>query len=181
MSFLHSALHSALMIGFIGLVLYAAWSDARELRIPNGVSLALLVLFFPMALVVGLGLETIAWHLIAGAMVLVVGFALFALGWFGGGDAKLMAACAVWIGWDQVGYFAIAVVLVGGVLSLLVILLRKGLGIWPDWLVSRAQGLFEPNEAVPYGIAISTGALIQLPYLAVWPQSWTTTIAFIMG
>lgn len=174
-------LHSALMIAFVGLVLYGALSDARELRIPNRLSLALLVLFFPTALVAGIGIEVLAWHLIAGVALLVLGFGLFALGLFGGGDAKLMSACALWVGWDQIGYFALWVVIVGGVLSLLVILLRKGLGLWPNWLVSRAQGLFEPGKAVPYGIAISAGALIQLPHMAVVPQSWVTAIAFIVG
>ncbi|MBL4615591.1 MAG: prepilin peptidase [Magnetovibrio sp.] len=174
-------LHSGLMAAFIGLVLYAAWSDARELRIPNKLSLALLVLFFPTALIAGIGMEQMAWHLIAGVALLVLGFVLFALGLFGGGDAKLMSACALWLGWDQIGHFALWVVIIGGVLSLLVILLRKGLGMWPNWLVSRAQGLFEPGKSVPYGIAISIGALIQVPRSAAWPQNWSTAIEFIIG
>ena len=174
-------LHSALMALYIALMLYGAWTDARTLRIPNTVSLALLAAFMPTAVLAGIGLEAMAWHLLAGVAVLVVGFALFALGYFGGGDAKLMAAAALWVGWNDVLFFTFAVLLVGGVLSLLVVLLRKGLGMWPDWLVKSAEGLFTPNKAVPYGIAIAAGAMLTLPRMDVLPHSWDTLARFIIG
>lgn len=173
--------HSALLAIYVALICYGAWSDAKSLRIPNWVSLALLAAFMPTAIVAGIGLEAIAWHLGAGVVLLVVGFGLFAFGLFGGGDAKLMAAAALWIGWNDALFFAMAVVLVGGVLSLLVILLRKGLGLWPDWLVQSAEGLFTPNKAVPYGIAIAAGAMIMLPRMDVLPQSWHTLASLIAG
>lgn len=169
-----SAIHSAMMAAYVALVLYGAWSDARSLRIPNGVSLALLGVFVPTALVAGLGLEAMAWHVAAGALVLVVGIALFAFGLFGGGDAKLLAAVALWVGWSDLLPLIFAVALVGGVLSLAVILLRKGLGRWPDWLVKSAEGLFAANKAVPYGIAIAIGAMIVVPRMDVLPSGWKT-------
>ncbi|HEY9079920.1 A24 family peptidase [Magnetovibrio sp.] len=176
-----TVLHSALMVSYIALVLYGAWSDARSLRIPNSVSLALLATFVPTALVAGLPLESIAWHLVCGVAVLVVGIVLFAFGLFGGGDAKLLAGCALWVGWPEVTWLVGAVILVGGALSILVILLRKGLGLWPDWLVNAAKGLFEPGKAVPYGIAISAGALLMLPRMDVLPPAWPDIFAFIVG
>lgn len=169
-----SAIHAAMMAAYVALVLYGAWSDARSLRIPNWVSLALLGLFVPTALVAGLGLEAVAWHVAAGALLLVVGIALFAFGLFGGGDAKLLAAVALWVGWSDLLPLIFAVALVGGVLSLAVILLRKGLGLWPQWLVKSAGGLFTPNKAVPYGIAIAIGAMIVVPRMDVLPSGWTT-------
>lgn len=174
-------LQSILCIFYIGLVTYGAWSDARCLKIPNWLSLALLVGFFPMALSAGLSLENLAWHLGGGLLFLVAGFALFAFGLLGGGDAKLLAVCAVWSGWNQLVALLIAIVLVGGVLSLLVIGLRKGLGMWPDWLVNAAKGLFEPGKAVPYGIAIAAGALLVLPRIAVFPPLWRDILALVMG
>lgn len=166
---------------FIALVLYGAWSDARELRIPNWLSLSLLALFFPAAVSAGLAMEVLTWHLIAGVLMLVLGFALFAAGVFGGGDAKLMSACALWLGWDLLLPFAVAVVLIGGALSILVILLRKGVGMWPDWLVRCAIGLFEPGKAVPYGIAISAGAVILAPRMDTFPPAWREIMALIWG
>jgi len=176
-----TVLHSALMLIYIALVLYGAWSDARTLRIPNWVSLALLAAFFPTAIVAGMPLENMAWHLACGVAVLVAGIALFAFGLFGGGDAKLLAACALWVGWPEVTWLIGAVILVGGVLSILVILLRKGLGLWPNWLVNAAKGLFEPGKAVPYGIAITTGALLVLPRMDMLPPQWPDLFAFIVG
>ena len=176
-----AVLHSALMLVYIVLVLYGAWSDARSLRIPNWVSLALLVAFVPTALIAGLPLESFAWHLACGVGVLVLGIVLFAFGLFGGGDAKLLAACALWVGWPHVYWLIAAVILVGGGLSILVILLRKGIGMWPDWLVNAAKGLFEPGKAVPYGIAITAGALIVLPTMDVLPPAWPDIFAFIVG
>lgn len=173
--------HSALMATYIALVCYGAWSDARTLRIPNTVSLALLAAFVPMAVAAGIGVEAIAWHLGVGVLMLAIGFALFAAGLFGGGDAKLLAAAALWVGWNQLPFFVFAVVLIGGVLSLLVVLLRKGLGLWPDWLVKSAEGLFVPNKAVPYGIAIAAGALITVPRMDVLPPSWDSLARFILG
>lgn len=168
---------TALIALYIGLVCYGAWSDARTLRIPNWVSLALLAAFLPTAVIAGIGPEAIAWHLGAGVLVLIIGMVLFALNLFGGGDAKLMGACALWIGWDDLLTFAFAVLLVGGVLSLMVVLLRKGLGLWPDWLVKSAQGLFTPNKAVPYGIAIALGAIIVLPLMDVMPAMLATIMS----
>ena len=176
-----TVLHSALMLSYIALVLYGAWSDARSLRIPNWLSLALLAAFFPTAIVAGLGLESVAWHLACGAAVLIGGIVLFAFGLFGGGDAKFLAACALWVGWPEVTWLIAAVILVGGGLSILVILLRKGLGLWPDWLVNAARGLFEPGKAVPYGIAITTGALLALPRMDVLPPSWPDLFTLILG
>lgn len=174
-------IQSLLMAAYIGLVAYGAWSDARELRIPNWVSLALLALFFPMALVSGMALDALALHLGVGLAMLVFGFVLFALGLFGGGDAKLLSACALWVGWPQAVWFMVAVILVGGVLSLFVIGLRKGLGFWPDWLVASAKGLFEPNKAVPYGIAIAAGAIAVTPRMDVFPELWREIFILIVG
>ncbi|PHS78792.1 MAG: hypothetical protein COB59_05150 [Rhodospirillaceae bacterium] len=161
-----------LMSVYIALVLYSAWSDARKLRIPNWISLALMAGFVGSAFSVGLSFDVLLWHLAAGATTLVFGFGLFAFGYFGGGDAKLMAVSALWIGWDHLVFFVFAVLLVGGVLSLLVVVLRKGLGLWPDWLVKNAEGLFTPNKAVPYGIAIAAGVLLTLPRMDMLPPAW---------
>lgn len=171
---------TALITLYIALVCYGAWSDARTLRIPNWVSLALMMAFLPAAVIAGIGLEAIAWHLGAGVLVLTIGIVLFALNIFGGGDAKLMAACALWVGWNDLLIFVLAVLLVGGVLSLMVVLLRKGLGILPDGLVKSAEGLFTPNKAVPYGIAIALGAIIVLPIMDVMPAMIATSVMDVL-
>lgn len=167
-----SALHQASVAGFVGLVLTGAWTDARTLRIPNWISLFLLLLFLSASLGAGMALGSIALHLGVGVAALVAGIVLFALRIFGGGDAKLFAAIALWMGWPLVVKFAIAVVLIGGGVALLAVGLRKGLGLWPDWLVKSAAGLFEEGKAIPYGIAIAAGAMAVLPGMDLLPPGW---------
>ena len=42
----------------------------------------------------------IGWHLLAGLLGSVIGFTLFALGYIGGGDAKLFAGVVLWLGFE---------------------------------------------------------------------------------
>ncbi|MDE3165971.1 MAG: prepilin peptidase, partial [Acidobacteriota bacterium] len=56
----------------------------------------------------GFSLEEITWHFASGGLMLALGFGLFALGWIGGGDAKLAAATAIWLGFDELGHYALA-------------------------------------------------------------------------
>ena len=68
------------------------------MKIPNRISALMVLAFFPLALLAGLGAWDILYHVAAGLAVLLLGVLLFIPGWFGGGDAKLMAAIALWIG-----------------------------------------------------------------------------------
>ncbi|WP_107496360.1 prepilin peptidase [Thalassobius sp. I31.1] len=85
--------------------LFAAWNDMKDMKIPNFVTLALLVSF----LVLGpfaLGLETFLWRLLHFAVVLVAGFILSVIGRVGAGDAKFAAAMAPFIAYDDMKLFA---------------------------------------------------------------------------
>src|SRR5882757_9506739 len=83
---------------FPALMAFAAASDLFTMTISNRVSLALLGGFLALALLGGMGLHDILSHLGAGATVLVAAFACFAMGWVGGGDAKVAAGVALWFG-----------------------------------------------------------------------------------
>jgi prepilin peptidase CpaA len=83
-----------------GFVLAAAWSDSRTGRIPNWLN----VTFF----VLGLGYRVVVdgWVGLGDAgLAFAVAFGLFFLMWMigagGGGDAKLMGAVSVWLGFRQ--------------------------------------------------------------------------------
>ena len=69
-------------------------------------------------------LAEIGMHVGAAAAVLVVAFVFFARGWIGGGDAKLAAATALWLGFDQLLNYLIFASLFGGVLTLLILRFR---------------------------------------------------------
>lgn len=146
-------------------LIFAGISDAISLTIPNKVSLILVAGFVCLAPFSGLSLEAIGVHVLVGFSVLVIGIAFFAMNWLGGGDVKLIAACALWFGADNLAPFLFAMAIYGGVLCLVMVeiqhskfLLRFSKGAWLNHLISQ-------KSMVPYGIAIG------LAGLSVYPQT----------
>lgn len=158
----------ATLIVFPAFMAYAAVSDLLTMTIPNRLCLGLVAGFGVFALMSGLDLPTFGWHVAAGAMVLVIGFGLFAAGWIGGGDAKLAAATALWFGFDPLMPYLAFAGLLGGALTLALLGLRNyplpmfAMG-WP-W----AQRLHAPETGIPYGIALAASALIVFPDTSLW-------------
>jgi len=87
-----------LMLVLPALLAVAAAFDLATFTISNLLSLAIAVAFAIFGLMVGIAPGEFALHLLAGLIALVAGFALFAFGYIGGGDAKLFAATALWLG-----------------------------------------------------------------------------------
>ena len=156
---------------FPGVMAFAAASDFLTMRIANRVSLLLIAGFALLAALGGMNAELLS-HIGAGAAVLAAAFACFACGWIGGGDAKLAAATALWLGFGQLFDYLIYASLLGGALTLLIVLLRTV--PLPDFLVGRqwAERLHQHDAGIPYGVALAAAALI------VYPQTdWMTRIA----
>jgi len=153
----------ARLLLFPGLMAFAAASDLFTMTISNRVSLALVGGFLALALLSGLGFYDILSHLGAGLTVLAVTFACFAMGWVGGGDAKLAAAAALWFGFGHLLSYLVYASLFGGALTLLLLQLRQ----WPlpyafagqAWLIK----LHAKESGIPYGIALAIGALLIYP------------------
>ena len=106
----------------------------------------------------------VGWHVAAGALVLVIAFFCFAIGWVGGGDAKIAAATALWFGFDQLfPYLAIASVFGGALYS------RPAHG--QDLSAAPASPPASPGSCafmrretgIPYGIALAAAALVVYP------------------
>jgi prepilin peptidase CpaA len=156
---------------FPALMAFAAASDLLTMTISNRVSLALVVGFLVVALASGMGLSDILLHAGAGAAVLTVAFACFAMGWVGGGDAKVAAAAALWFGFADLMNYLVYASLFGGALTLLLLQFRQ----WPlpyalagqTWLLR----LHAKESGIPYGIALALGAL------AIYPETeWVKAI-----
>ena len=81
---------------------FAAANDLFTMRIPNEISLVLIAGFFAVAIWIGMPVETVGLHVGIGFAMLVATFMLFSFKMFGGGDAKLMAAGALWMGPEQI-------------------------------------------------------------------------------
>jgi prepilin peptidase CpaA len=158
---------------FPAIMAFAASSDLLTMTISNRVSLILVASFFALALATGMGAADMLSHTGAGGIVLIIGFACFVRGWIGGGDAKLAAATALWLGFDYLVTYLIYASLFGGVLTVALLQFR----MWPlPRLLARqewAQRLHSKDAGVPYGIALAAAAL------AVYPETpWMAAIAF---
>jgi prepilin peptidase CpaA len=153
----------ARLLLFPALMAFAAASDLFTMTISNRVSLALVAGFFTLALLGGMGLYDIALHVAAGLTVLVVAFFCFAMGWVGGGDAKVVSAAALWFGFGYLMNYLLYASLFGGALTLLLLQFRQ----WPlpvalagqPWLLR----LHAKESGIPYGIALAIGALMVYP------------------
>jgi prepilin peptidase CpaA len=158
---------------FPALMAFAASSDLLTMTISNKVSLALVAGFLVLAPAAGMGTGDVGMHLAAGCSALAVAFCLFACGWIGGGDAKLAAATALWLGFDQLLPYLFVASLLGGALTLLVVQFR--LFPLPHLLqgTSWAERLHRKDAGVPYGIALAAAALIVYPD-TVWMHALTS-------
>jgi prepilin peptidase CpaA len=152
------AIHLVPVAGFTGLMAVAALEDLRRLIIPNRLILALCVLW-PFYLAMAPNLSLAAGGLAAGcaAAVFVVGALLYARGLIGGGDVKLLAVATLWAGPDATPALLVWTGLLGGVLSLVLLLtpLRMVLPGPAGVAADDAHPI-----AVPYGVAIAAAAII---------------------
>ena len=151
---------TVLLLVFPMLMAFAASSDLFTMRISNRLVLLLVAGFAIAALVSGMSLEQIGMHLAAALLVLSVGFTCFAFGWIGGGDAKLAAATTLWLGFGLTLPYLLYAGLLGGALTLLILLLRR-LPLTPfiarfQWL----ERLHNPTSGVPYGIALAISGML---------------------
>ena len=153
----------ARLLLFPALMAFAAASDLFTMTISNRVSLALAGGFLVLALLSGMGSADILSHLGAGAIVLAVAFACFAMGWVGGGDAKVASAAALWFGFGHLMEYLTYASLFGGVLTLLLLQFRQ----WPLPYLFAGQAwllkLHAKESGIPYGIALAIGALMIYP------------------
>ncbi len=143
----------AILLIFPAMMAFAAASDLFTMTISNRVSLVLVAGFMVLAIVTGMSWPTIGMHVAAGFLVLSIGFVCFAFGWMGGGDAKLAASTALWLGWSQLLDYAIWASLFGGVLTLGLLALRGARCILPS-SCARAGTRASPTRrpAFPTGL-----------------------------
>ena len=88
---------------------------------------------------------------LCGLAGLLLGFVFHALGWLGGGDGKLLAALALWLGPADVALALVCTGVIGAMLTLLA-LMR-----WTGW---RRRG-------IPCAVAIVPPAAVLLVFRAI--------------
>ncbi|MGZ6038560.1 MAG: A24 family peptidase [Phenylobacterium sp.] len=158
------AVQTLLLLIFPALVIAGALKDLTSFTIPNAISLALVAAYPAAALAMGLPLAAIGVSCAVGAGALILGMGMFAAGWIGGGDAKLFAAAALWLGPPAALSYLLFTGFAGGALAIGLLGLRSQkvravMPAGPAWFARLA----EPGENVPYGVAIAVGALAAFP------------------
>jgi len=149
----------------IMLLWVAACADIASRTIRNWISLSILALFIPYALI-HLGLAALPGHIIAAAAVFGVFLTGFALGKVGGGDVKLATVTMLWAGPETGLDFLLLMALSGGALALLYVLPLAHAGRL--WIARHLQGPMPrlaagiADQSVPYGVAIAIGGTLAL-------------------
>ena len=156
---------------FPAMMAFAASSDLFTMTIANRVSLILVGGFVLLALLTGMSAHDMLVHVGVAAAVLVAAFLCFTRGWIGGGDAKLAAATALWLGLSHLFDYLVYASILGGALTLLIVQFRTlplpQVLVGKDW----AERLHRQGGGVPYGIALAAAALL------VYPQTeWMTAL-----
>jgi prepilin peptidase CpaA len=161
---------TAVLVLAIAILAIIAYGDVRTRRVPNVLSIAIATL--GLMRIILIQDPVAAGHtLAAGVTLFAAAFLLFWRGAIGGGDAKLVAAMALLIGYQDLFSFLFLMSLCGGALALAIIA-RDKLG--PRfWRLSRLARMRSATEAagcnaaaarstVPYGVAIAAAGVITL-------------------
>ncbi|AXS38891.1 prepilin peptidase [Breoghania sp. L-A4] len=157
-------LQTAAFAVFPVIVTLAAVSDLMTMTISNRFSIALIIGFAVLApWLPGMNLPLAGMHLAAAALVLTVTFSLFAFGIIGGGDAKLAAVIALWLGWGPLFAFAVYTTMIGAALCIALLAFRSIpipiIAMRQDWIMR----LHDRKEGAPYGIALAASAMLVYP------------------
>lgn len=146
------------------LMILGGAGDVMTRRIPNSLVVGTAALFLPAALVTGMPIWIMSLHVATAAVLLALGFGLFSFGVVGGGDAKMMAAAGLWLGFPCSILFITFSALAGG-------LLAAAMGLW--FLVTMEGGMHSAwfdkavaplKPSVPYGFALAAGAILATPF-----------------
>lgn len=151
---------AAAMSMFVFTMAAAGITDLTSFKIRNGLMLASLLAYAALAPVSGLPVHDIGW---SAAAVLIVAFIAFALGWIGGGDAKLAAVTALWVGADHTAAYLAYTALFGGAFALGLLMFRRlplpAVFQSSPWIAR----LHLASSGVPYGVAMAVAGLVVFP------------------
>ncbi|MEM9626558.1 MAG: prepilin peptidase [Pseudomonadota bacterium] len=147
---------------FAGFLIAACITDLKDFRIPNAIPIALIALFLIRAAATN---DIVVWpdHLLAFGVTFFFGLVAFGLGLMGGGDAKLIAATALWFGVTTLPTFLAITAIGGGLFAIMLLALRHLAARQmqsepPARSVSRPK-LLDRRAPVPYALPIALSAL----------------------
>ncbi len=155
---------------FSTMLVLAASSDVARRKIPNWITVAIAVTGLASQWTSG-GVRAAAGGVLAGIVIGALLVPLWLMKGLGGGDLKLGAATALWVGLSRIPHYLFASFLAGGILAVVCYSLstmeargsiRANLYALhaPAW--RKAAGAPGRTVLVPYGVAFAVGALYAL-------------------
>lgn len=158
-------LQIAVILLVAGLMAFACWRDLAIRTLPDGLAIGLAVTGIAWQAVLG----DLGWSLMAAGLVFCAAGLAWRLGALGGGDVKLLVACALLPGAAAVPQSILITALAGGLLSVAYVLgqrfapaipARRGAlpaRVWRAeiWRVRRGGPL-------PYAVAVTAGTLVSM-------------------
>lgn len=163
------------LFGFAAILIAAAVSDVRRLIVPNRYCAAIVLLYPVHVLAAPSAVDWLGALAVAG-ICLAVGFVLFSLRVFGGGDAKLFTAASLWAGPALFPELLMGTAVAGGLLAVAYLVHRRlaggfatagqaGLAGPPDNAMrndapSAATNRSRWQRQLPYGVAVASGGLL---------------------
>ena len=147
-------------------MIYAGLMDLVTLKIRNHLVLAIGAGWLILAPLSGFSVSELGLSAALAGGVFAVTFTFFALGWIGGGDAKLAAVTALWFQPEEALLYFTYTALLGGVLTLGILQLRTRMLPMALYRVPWIAQLQDAKTGVPYGAAMAPAALIVFPNTA---------------
>ena len=139
----------ALVAALVLILLSAGIEDARRREIANWKNAAIALMAPAWWFVQGYGWSEAGIQFVIALAVFAVFVGAFHVGWMGGGDVKMIGALALWLPGQGVLSMLVAMSVIGGVLTLIMML---------DHWRRKAPGAVE----TPYGVAIAMASMIAL-------------------
>jgi prepilin peptidase CpaA len=140
----------------MALLVVAAYSDLRTLRIPNLLVGAIAALGVIRLVLLADPLSAI-YAVVACTFVFIIGLLLFSFRLVGGGDVKLLAATVLLIRYRDLYDFFVWMGIAGALLSVVVILVHSYLPLVAG--PRLAAHLPKSRLSVPYGVAIALAGI----------------------
>jgi len=149
------------LIALFPIMMIVAYNDLKYMKIRNWTVLVMIGIFVVMGLLI-LPLDVFAWRWAGLVVALVAGFILSAISMMGAGDAKFMAAAALFIAPEHALRVIIMLALLGPVALILhrlagSLFARKAFPEWESW---------QRKREFPWGLPLTATLLIYLVHNA---------------
>jgi prepilin peptidase CpaA len=155
-------------------LIWAAWIDGKELRVPNWITFPMVLSGLVANTVLG-GWEGLGFGLLGMVTGLLCLLPLYSVGGMGAGDVKLMAGMGAWLGWEITLAAFVVSVFVGAFMAVVMVARRRAfekhsinfLVIVNEWLSVKNPAKLSEFAAerkptmllLPYGIPICIGSI----------------------